>query len=58
MDKVAVQRKPAARAAAPKQGFIESVFGLFKVTEFVLFLVVVAGHHRGIINPRSLGLEI
>ena len=58
MDKVAVQRKPAARAAAPKQGFIESVFGLFKVTEFVLFLVVVAlVVIGGMVNPRSLGLE-
>ncbi len=58
MDKVAVQRKPAARAAAPKQGFIESVFGLFKVTEFVLFLVVVAlVIIGGLVNPRSLGLE-
>ena len=58
MDKVAVQRKPAARAAAPKQGFIESVFGLFKVTEFVLFLVVVAlVTIGGLVNPRSLGLE-
>lgn len=58
MDKVTVHGKPAARAAAPKQGVIESVFGLFKVTEFVLFLVVVAlVIIGGMVNPRSLGLE-
>jgi len=58
MDKVAVQGKPATRAAAPKPRFIESVFGLFKVTEFVLLLVVVAlVVIGGMVNPRSLGLE-
>ena len=45
-------------AAAPSKSFGERVKGLFQITEFVLFLIIVLLFVvGGIINPRFLGIE-
>ena len=55
MDNVATKTKPDVTQAAA--GFLETVKSLFKITEFVILLVVIllviVG---GIINPRFLGV--
>jgi ribose transport system permease protein len=44
--------------AAPTRSFGERVKGLFRVTEFVLFLIIIVLFVvGGIINPRFLGIE-
>jgi ribose transport system permease protein len=54
MQKVSAQ----SGVAAPTRSFGERVKGLFQVTEFVLFLIVVLLFVLGaIINPRLLGIE-
>jgi ribose transport system permease protein len=55
MQKVSAQ---SGAAAAPARSFGERVKGLFQVTEFVLFLIIVLLFVvGGIINPRFLGIE-
>ena len=53
-----MQKVSAQSGAAPSPSFGERVKGMFQITEFVLFLIVVLLFVvGGIINPRFLGIE-